>query len=880
MVNSTKEIRRAFLDYFKSNNHEELSSSPLIPQDDPTLLFTNAGMVQFKNIFTGKEKSNFDRATTSQKCLRAGGKHNDLENVGYTARHHTFFEMLGNFSFGDYFKELAIEYAWNLVTKIYGLDPKKLLVTVYSEDEEANTLWRKISGLPQNRIIKISTSDNFWSMGDTGPCGPCSEIFYDHGPKIQGGIPGSKNEDGDRFIEIWNLVFMQYEMLSNGNRNKLPKPSIDTGMGLERMAAVLQGVHNNYEIDLFQELINTSIEFSGIEADNESLISHRVISDHLRASAFLIADGVLPSNEGRGYVLRRIMRRAMRHVHKLGIKDPHMFRLVDSLNNQMSESFTELNRAKLLIETTLKDEEMKFRETLERGLGLLDQSIKKLNNTEALPGSIAFKLYDTYGFPVDLTADILRGKGRELDYKGFEDSMNLQKETARQAWSGTGDKETDSTWINIKERQGEVEFLGYETSQTKSKVNSIVINNKEEKEVKIGEEAKVMTNESPFYGESGGQLGDIGNMKWKNGEALVLDTKKFENLIIHFVKVIEGVLKVDDEVIMEIDLDRRNSLKIHHSATHLLHESLRRNLGEHISQKGSLVAPDKLRFDISHNKPISNKDIEIIEKEINNKIRENLEVSTEIMAIEDAQNVGALALFGEKYGDEVRVVKMQNNANDKYSIELCGGTHVSRTGDIGMFKIISESALGSGIRRIEAVAGKAALDVFQNYNNLIGEISSEMRVSSENLKDRITSLIADKKILEKQIINLNKKLNTSDISETGTQSSLINDVKIVSKVLNAMPPKELKGLVDEIKKDIVTGIVIVISTLDKKASIVVGVTEDITNKYDAVEFTKAAVEILDGKGGGGRPDMAQGGGPNYQKTEEAITTILNLIRSK
>ena len=543
----------------------------------------------------------------------------------------------------------------------------------------------------------------------------------------------------------------------------------------------------------------------------------------------------------------------------------------------MGESFTELNRAKLLIENTLKDEEMKFRETLERGLGLLDQSINKLNSTEALPGSIAFKLYDTYGFPVDLTADILRGKGRELDYKGFEDSMNLQKETARKAWSGTGDKETDSTWISIKERQGEVKFLGYENSQTNTKVNSIVINNKEEKEVKVGEEAKVTTTASPFYGESGGQLGDIGNIKWESGEALVLDTKKFENLIIHFVKVIEGVLKVDDEVTMKIDLDRRNSLKIHHSATHLLHESLRRNLGEHISQKGSLVAPDKLRFDISHNKPISNKDIEIIEKEINDKIRENLEVSTEIMAIEDAQNAGALALFGEKYGDEVRVVKMQNNANDKYSIELCGGTHVSRTGDIGMFKIISESALGSGIRRIEAVAGKAALDVFQNYNNLIDEISSEMRVSSENLKDRITSLISDKKILEKQIINLNKKLNTSDISDTGTQSSLINDVKVVSKVLNAIPPKELKGLVDEIKKDIVTGIVIVISTLDKKASIVVGVTEDITNKYDAVEFTKAAVEVLGGKGGGGRPDMAQGGGPNYQKAEEAITTILKLI---
>tara|TARA_Y100001970_G_scaffold217142_1_gene265891 strand:- start:418 stop:3060 length:2643 start_codon:yes stop_codon:yes gene_type:complete len=880
LTNSTNEIRRAFLDYFTSNGHHELSSSPLIPQDDPTLLFTNAGMVQFKNIFTGKENSKFNRATTSQKCLRAGGKHNDLENVGYTARHHTFFEMLGNFSFGDYFKDLAIEYAWNLVTKIYGLDPKKLLVTVYSEDEEANNLWKKISGLPESRIIKIATSDNFWSMGDTGPCGPCSEIFYDHGPKIDGGVPGSENEDGDRFIEIWNLVFMQYEMLSNGNRNNLPKPSIDTGMGLERMAAVLQGVHNNYEIDLFQELINTSIEYSGVEANDESLISHRVISDHLRASAFLIADGVLPSNEGRGYVLRRIMRRAMRHVHKLGIKDPHMFRLVNSLSNQMGESFTELNRAKLLIETTLKDEEIKFRETLERGLGLLDQSINKLNNSEKLPGEVAFKLYDTYGFPIDLTADILRGKGRDLDYKGFEESMNLQKETARQAWSGTGDQEADSTWIDIKEREGNVKFLGYEITQTNSKVTSIVINNKEKNEVKVGEEAKVITRESTFYGESGGQLGDTGKIKWKNGEAIVLDTKKFETLIVHIIKVVKGVLKINDDVSLSIDIDRRNSLKVHHSATHLLHEALRRNLGEHITQKGSLVAPDKLRFDISHNKPISNKEVGIIEKEINSKIRENFEVFTEIMSIDEAQKIGALALFGEKYGDEVRVVKMQNNDNDKYSIELCGGTHVNRTGDIGLFKIISESALGAGIRRIEAVAGQAAIEVFQNYNNVISEISSEMRVSSEILKERVSSLISDKKALEKKLVDLNKKINTSNISDVKTNNDVINNIKVISKVLDSMPPKELKGLVDEIKKDIVSGIVIIISTFDKKASLVVGVTEDITNKYDAVEFTKAAVELLGGKGGGGRPDMAQGGGPKYQKTEDAINQIKKIIKSK
>ena len=880
MSNSTKEIRRAFLEYFVSSGHEELASSPLLPQDDPTLLFTNAGMVQFKNIFTGKEKSKYKTATTSQKCLRAGGKHNDLENVGYTARHHTFFEMLGNFSFGDYFKELAIEYAWNLVTKVYGLDAKKLLVTVYSEDTEAYSLWKKISGLSNDKIIKISTSDNFWSMGDIGPCGPCSEIFYDHGPKVSGGIPGSKKENGDRYIEIWNLVFMQYEMLVNRTRSDLPKPSIDTGMGLERMAAVLQGVHNNYEIDLFKNLISNSVELSGIEAVNENLISHRIITDHLRASAFLIADGVLPSNDGRGYVLRRIMRRAMRHVHKLGIKEPHMFRLVGSLRDNMGDAFGELTRAQALIENTLKDEEIKFKDTLERGLGLLDKSVNKLNSTEALPGDVAFKLYDTYGFPIDLTADILRGQGRELDYKGFDYSMNLQKETARKSWSGSGDKATDEIWLELKEREGESTFLGYENFSAKSKVKSIVVDGKEVEELDIGAKAEVITSSSPFYAESGGQLGDTGEFTWKSGKAIVEDTKKYENLIVHIVKITQGVLKKNDEVNLYIDIDRRNALKIHHSATHLLHEALRQHLGDHISQKGSLVSPDKLRFDISHNKPISNSDINIIEKEINKKIRENFEIETTIMDIENARKIGALALFGEKYGDQVRVVKMGKNNDNHYSVELCGGTHVNRSGDIGVLKILSESALGSGVRRIEAVAGSAALTEYQKENNIINELSLELKTSKENLKERINSLILDKKYMEKKLVDLNKKINTSNISNKESENKVINGIKVISKVLNTLPPRELKGLVDEFKKELVSGIVIIISTLDDKASLVIGVTKDVSDKFNAIEFTKAGVEVLGGKGGGGRPDMAQGGGPNYKKAEEAIDTILSLIKTK
>jgi alanyl-tRNA synthetase len=880
LSNSTEDIRRAFLDYFVSSGHKELSSSPLLPQDDPTLLFTNAGMVQFKNIFTGKEKSKYKTATTSQKCLRAGGKHNDLENVGYTARHHTFFEMLGNFSFGDYFKESAIEYAWNLVTKVYGLDAKKLLVTVYSEDIEAYGLWKKISGLPDNKIIKISTSDNFWSMGETGPCGPCSEIFYDHGPKISGGIPGSANEDGDRYIEIWNLVFMQYEMQANGNRVDLPRPSIDTGMGLERMAAVLQGVHNNYEIDLFQNIITTSVEFSGVEAVNEDLISHRVIADHLRASAFLIADGVLPSNEGRGYVLRRIMRRAMRHVHKLGIKDPHMHRLVGSLQENMGDAFGEISRAKALIESTLKDEEIKFKDTLERGLGLLDQSIKKLHSSESLPGNVAFKLYDTYGFPIDLTADILRGKNIKLDYKGFENSMKAQKEQARKSWSGSGDKAADEVWLKLREREGEIKFLGYEVQSAKSIVKSIVLNGKEVEQLGVDEKAQVITSSSPFYAESGGQLGDTGSLDWDNGTAIVEDTKKYENLIVHIVKITKGILKKSDYVNLSIDVERRNALRIHHSATHLLHESLRRHLGDHISQKGSLVSPDKLRFDISHNKPISNSDISLIENEINIKIRENFNIETTEMDIESARELGALALFGEKYGDQVRVVKMGESDKKYYSVELCGGTHVNRSGDIGVFKILSESALGSGIRRIEAVAGQAALSEYQEENNIINELATELKTSKENIKARINSLILDKKHLEKKIIDLNKKINTSNKSDGESLIKLVNGVKVINQVIETLPPKEIKGLVDEFKKELVSGIVIIISTLEKKASIVIGVTKDMSDKFNAIELTKTGVEVLGGKGGGGRPDMAQGGGPNYKNSDEAIDQIIKLIKTK
>ena len=879
MSNSTEEIRRSFLDYFSSVQHEELPSSPLIPQDDPTLLFTNAGMVQFKNIFTGKEKSLYQRATTSQKCLRAGGKHNDLENVGYTARHHTFFEMLGNFSFGDYFKESAIDYAWNLVTKIYELKKEQLLITVYEQDEEAFNLWKKISGLPEEKIIKINTSDNFWSMGDTGPCGPCSEIFYDHGPHIKGGIPGSKEQDGDRYIEIWNLVFMQYEMMADGTKSNLPKPSIDTGMGLERMAAILQGVNNNYDIDLFKKLINSSIELSDIDSNAENLVSHRVISDHLRASAFLIADGILPSNEGRGYVLRRIMRRAMRHVHKLGIKDLHMYKLVDSLKNIMGRSFDELKRAQPLIENTLMQEEEKFRETLERGIGLLNKSIDNLRNSEPLSGEVAFKLYDTYGFPVDLTADILRGHGKELDYEGFKANMNQQKDKARKSWSGSGEQETSEILMKLKEKHNDSEFVGYEKISEQIRIISIIKGDEELVEALIDNEVSVITDKTPFYGESGGQEGDKGFFEWENGSAKVVDTIKVDDIIIHSVKVLEGVLKVNSKIMATVDLNRRDSLKIHHSATHLLHQSLRRHVGSHVTQKGSLVAEDKLRFDISHNKPINKEIINIIEEEINEQIRINYDVSTSVMSIKEAQNMGALALFGEKYGEKVRVVSMGRDLKkDIYSTELCGGTHVNRSGDIGAFKIISESALGSGVRRIEAVAGNAAIKYFQSESKILEKLSSDLKVNNDKIIDRVNSLLDDKRKLEKKIIELNKTLNTSNFSNNKTDYENVGDLKVISKIMNDLPSKELKGLVDAFKKELKEGIVVLISITNNKASLVVGVTQGLVNAYDAVDLTKIGVEVLGGKGGGGRPDLAQGGGPNYKESEASISAILNKIK--
>ena len=881
---STNSIRRSFLDYFVKAGHEEVSSSPLIPDEDPTLLFANSGMVQFKNIFTGAEKSLFSTATTSQKCLRAGGKHNDLENVGYTARHHTFFEMLGNFSFGDYFKEKAIEYAWNLVTNTFELKKENLLVTVFEEDTEAFLLWKKISGLEESKILKINSSDNFWSMGDTGPCGPCSEIFYDHGSHIKGGMPGSSKQEGDRYIEIWNLVFMQYEMHKSGKRSNLPSPSIDTGMGLERMAAVLQGVNDNYEIDLFKKLIEDSINIAGFDVQGDDLNSHKVIVDHLRASSFLIADGILPTNEGRGYVLRRIMRRAMRHIHKLGIQETHFWKLVDCLEHNMGEAFPELSRAKALIISTLKNEETKFKETLERGMGLLEKSILDLSSSESFSGDIAFKLYDTYGFPIDLTEDVLRSKGHALDMKGFQKCMKAQQEVARASWAGSGAKEINAIWLGIKDHQKDVEFLGYEKNETKAKVVSIVYKDKEVAEIKKGDHAYVVTDISTFYGEAGGQQGDTGVLIWKKGKAEVRDTKKYSGIIVHEVDVIEGSLNKGMSLSLNIDSDRRNGLAIHHSATHLLHESLRRYLGDHISQKGSMVAPDRLRFDISHNKPINKEDIINLEKDINSLIRANGKVTTKVMNMKEAEKIGALALFGEKYNEEVRVVSMEDGTQElseknSFSIELCGGTHVSNLGEIGLLKIISDTALGSGIRRIEAIAGEAAIKYIQSSNEILNELSSELKVSKEKLIDRVVGFIEERKNLEKKIIELNKKINTSSISQKNDSYSEVSGVKVIAKVLESVSPRDLKGLVDEFKKKIVEGIVIIIGIDKQKASIVVGVTEKLKKEFNAQDLVKIGVKCLGGEGGGGREDLAQGGGPHYSNAQKSLEKIIQEIKN-
>jgi alanyl-tRNA synthetase len=883
------DVRKKFLDYFKKNNHQIVDSSNLVPNNDPTLMFTNSGMVQFKNVFTGLEKKSFKTATTSQKCVRAGGKHNDLENVGYTPRHHTFFEMLGNFSFGDYFKEQAILHAWNLLTKDFALPKEKLLVTVFHEDEDSFKLWKKISGLSEDKIIKIATSDNFWSMGDTGPCGPCSEIFYDHGETLKGGPPGSPNEDGDRFIEIWNLVFMQYEQISKGKRINLPKPSVDTGMGLERMTAVLQGTHDNYNIDHFKKIMDVSSELLKSPINDKTIASHRVIADHLRASSFLIAEGILPSNEGRGYVLRRIMRRGMRHAHTLGGKNTIFYKLFDVLHNEMKQSYPELSRGKDLIVETLKNEEEKFSSLLERGIKILDENLDKVQN-KTLPGEVAFKLYDTYGFPLDLTADILRSRNIKIDSKAFSKEMEKSKALARANWKGSGDKSLEEKWFKIREELNPTEFLGYEFNKAEGVVLKISKGNTFVAEAKEGEEVEIITNQTPFYAESGGQVGDQGEIITPACIIKVLDTqKKMGDLHIHVAKVERGSIKINENVNLEINTKKRNDAKAYHSATHLLHEALRRTLGKHVTQKGSLVSPEKLRFDFSHNKPIEKQEIIKIENLVNEMVAKSSDVKTRIMTPKEAVDNGALALFGEKYGDEVRVLSMGNENSKFFSTELCGGTHVTNTGEIGKFKITSQSSIASGVRRIEALRAEQ-LEAYEKNkkqsksnkdNKLIDEINS-IKKELEALK------IAPnyKNTLEhsENLKNLSKQLDQIKVKNIvyDKTKNIINDIKVADFVfryqtIKNLPPKELRKIVDAGKKEIKNGVLIVFSIFDGKVGVSVGVTSELTKKFDAVELVKEAADILGGKGGGGRKDFAQAGGDNENKIEEASQAVLKKI---
>ena len=886
-MQTTNQIRDVFLKFFETRGHQVVASSPLVPRNDPTLLFTNAGMVQFKNVFTGMESRDYSRAVTSQKCVRAGGKHNDLENVGYTARHHTFFEMLGNFSFGDYFKENAIEHAWELVTKDLSLPKEKLLVTVYSEDEDAATLWKKIAGLNDKRIIRIPTSDNFWAMGDTGPCGPCSEIFFDHGEDVEGGPPGSSNEDGDRFIEIWNLVFMQYEQITKDERVNLPRPSIDTGMGLERIAAILQGSHDNYEIDLMRSLIEASAHVSNTDPDGSAKVSHRVIADHLRASSFLIADGVLPSNEGRGYVVRRIMRRAMRHAHLLGCVEPLMWRLVPALTKQMGEAFPELIRAESLIVETLKLEETRFKETLARGLRQLEDATNKLSDIENLPGEIAFKLYDTFGFPLDLTQDILRGQGRKVDLLGFDQAMAEQKAAARAAWSGSGELATETLWLDIRDQVSATEFLGYSTEFAGGEIVGLIINGESVKTTDTfpaDQEATIICNQTPFYAESGGQLGDTGYLKiGAEASFRVKDVqKRMGDLFTHIGVIETGSFSLGDAVEMKVDAEYRSCLRANHSATHLLHEALRRHLGDHVTQKGSRVDTQKLRFDFSHSRPVETETLRIVENEVNEQIRGNTKVVTQLMQPEDAIKAGAMALFGEKYGEEVRVVSMGKYEADapkaRYSTELCGGTHVSRTGDIGTFRLISEGAVASGVRRIEATTAKGAIEYSNSKEEILNLTARFLKSTHEQLPDRVSSLLQDKKKLENEISELRRKLANAKFDDLENSESIkIGNISFLGKVIQDVPPRELKNIVDGFKKEVGSGIVSVAGSFETKASLVVGVTADLCAKYDAVALVKHGVTALDGKGGGGRPDMAQAGGSNVENLSGAIERIKDFV---
>ena len=888
-MSTLNDIRGTFVDFFRKNGHEHVPSSPLVPRNDPTLMFTNAGMVQFKNVFTGMETLPYTRAVTAQKCVRAGGKHNDLDNVGYTARHHTFFEMLGNFSFGDYFKDLAIELAWKLVTKEFGLDKKRLLVTVFSEDEDAFSLWRKIAGLPEERIIRIPTSDNFWSMGETGPCGPCSEIFYDHGAEIPGGPPGGEDADGDRFVEIWNLVFMQYEQITKNDRQPLPKPSIDTGMGLERVAAVLQGVHNNYETDLFQAIIRASVEATGVPAEGPALPSHRVIADHLRASSFLIADGVLPSNEGRGYVLRRIMRRAMRHAHLLGAAEPLLYRLLPVLVHEMGQAYPELHRGQALISETLKIEEIRFRKTLERGLTLLDEASGALKAGDTLSGDVAFKLYDTYGFPLDLTQDALKARNVGVDVEQFNAAMAQQKAEARKAWAGSGEAATDKLWFDLLDQVGPTEFLGYETETAEGEVLALVKEGKLVKQLKKGDEGIVIVNQTPFYGESGGQVGDHGVIMAPKGVHFeVTDTQKKLGKVFAHVGVIEkGPLKVGDAVELHVNGSRRTAIRANHSATHLLHEALRETLGTHVTQKGSLVDPDKLRFDFSHPKPLSKEEIATIEDLANAVILRDSPVVTRLMAVDDAIAAGAMALFGEKYGEEVRVVSMGEASHDDkggriFSVELCGGAHVRATGEIGLVKIVQEGAVAAGVRRIEALTANAARTHLATQEAALRQAADLLRVQPSDVPNRLVSLLEERKKLERELSEAKKKiaLGAGGNGHATTENPVrtVGDVTMLARTVHGIQPKDLRSLVDDGKRQIKSGIVAIVGVTEEgKAGLVVGVTDDLTAKYSAVDLVKAGAAALGGQGGGGRPDMAQAGGPDGAAAEAALDAIANRL---
>ncbi len=884
---SLNDIRSTFLDHFSKNDHRVVASSPLVPRNDPTLMFTNSGMVQFKNLFTGAEHRDYVRAVTSQKCVRAGGKHNDLDNVGYTARHHTFFEMLGNFSFGDYFKERAIPLAWDLLTREFGLPAHRLLVTVFHDDEEAAALWKKVAGLPDERIIRIATSDNFWTMGPTGPCGPCSEIFYDHGPAITGGPPGSPDEDGDRFVEIWNLVFMQYEQHASGARDPLPRPSIDTGMGLERVGAVLQGKHDNYATDLMRALIEVAAHATSTDPDGPGRTHLRVIADHLRSTSFLIADGVLPSNEGRGYVLRRIMRRAMRHAHLLGAQDPVMFRLVPALVTQMGLAFPELVRARPLIEETLELEETRFKTTLDRGLKLLDEELGRLPGDAALPGETAFRLYDTFGFPLDLTQDALREQGRAVDTAGFEAAMAEQKRRARAAWAGSGDAAEDGLWLTLAERFGVTEFLGYDTETAEGEILALVRDGVESDTAEVGANVQIVLNQTPFYAESGGQVGDAGTLRTDGACVAISDVRKRAGLFVHEGRVEHGRLLRNAAAELAVDHARRASIRAHHSATHLLHEALRRTLGDHVAQRGSLVAPDRLRFDFTHGKAATPGELAAVEAEVNAYVRQNTPVETRIMTPDAAESLGARALFGEKYGDEVRVVSMGLRAGsglgargETYSLELCGGTHVARTGDIGAFKLVGETASASGVRRIEALTGQAAMAHVAAEAAALAEAAGLLRARPEELADRIRTLLDERKALTQELGELRRRLAMAGPGgpvEAGPET--VKGVAFLAQALSGVSGKDLRGLIDEHKARMKSGVVLLVADTGDSAAVAAGVTADLTARFSAVDLVRVAAEAMGGTGGGGRPDMAQAGGADASRAPQAIAAARALLEA-